>query len=194
MDRLNSVQQKKKESLLVIIPFRSELNKEKLSGQACLSDSFLDLKAPHWRCFTLWENLGKDASCTTSCLDAGGTLATRLNSNDACMGLPPDDMIGILTQTNIQNRIREQPNKWQPIQCCSCVLLFSMLSLREKKGLKKGREKKSGLLHFGIQSPYKVCDWLFRVDFPNFSSLVPVERTRTMACNVVWIDMFRCTL
>lgn len=42
------------------------------------------------------RNLGKDAAChgKTSCLDAGGTLATRLNSNYACMGLPPDDMIG----------------------------------------------------------------------------------------------------
>lgn len=40
------------------------------------------------------------------------------------MGLPPDDMIGILTQTNIQNRIREEPNKWHPIQRCSCVIAF----------------------------------------------------------------------
>lgn len=50
------------------------------------------------RCFTSVRNLRKDASCVhwgrTSCLYAGGTLATRLNSNYACMGLPPDDMIG----------------------------------------------------------------------------------------------------
>lgn len=62
----------------------------------------------------------------TSCLDAGGTLATRLNSNYACMGLPPDDMIGILTQTNIQNRIREKPNTRHLIQRCSCVISFKM--------------------------------------------------------------------
>lgn len=43
------------------------------------------------------------------------------------MGLPPDDMIGILTQTNIQNRIREEPNKWHPIQRCSCVIAFKKI-------------------------------------------------------------------
>lgn len=42
---------------------------------------------------------------------AGGTLLAPFNSNCACMGVPPDDMIGILTQTNIQNRIRMWQHK-----------------------------------------------------------------------------------
>lgn len=97
------------------------------------------------------EKLGeicKLLSGLTSCLDAGGTLATPLNSNYACMGLPPGDMIGILTQTNIQNRIREDPNKRRMIQRCSCVISFTTHS--------------SGLRHSGIQSPCKVfCAMLF---------------------------------
>lgn len=44
------------------------------------------------------------------------------------MGLPPDDMIGILGQTNIQNRIREWPSKRHLIQRCSCVISFKMPS------------------------------------------------------------------
>lgn len=69
-------------------------------GQACLSFplAFLCFIGDAIRCFTSVRNLRKDASCVhrgrTSCLYAGGTLATRLNSNYACMGLPPDDMIG----------------------------------------------------------------------------------------------------
>lgn len=92
---------------------------------------------------------------------AGGTLPTRLNSNYACMGLPPDDMIGILTQTNIQNRIRGETNKWHLIQRCSCVLPFKMPF---------SFFLQSGLLCFSIQSPYKVARRLFQADFPNFNS------------------------
>ncbi|MEQ2204571.1 hypothetical protein XENOCAPTIV_015391, partial [Xenoophorus captivus] len=68
-----------------------------------------DLEGPNHCLFAAWrvshtfprvflpENLGACAlQKQTSCLGAGGTLATRLNSNYACMGLPPDDMIGIL--------------------------------------------------------------------------------------------------
>ncbi len=63
---------------------------------------------------------------------AGGTLVTRLNSNYACMGVPPDDMIGILTQTNIQSRIRKWRDKWLLIRLCPCVLSF--LNAIKRKG------------------------------------------------------------
>ena len=94
----------------------------------------------------------------TSCLCAGGTFATRLNSNDACMGLPPDDMIGILTQTNIQNRISEEPNKRHLIQRCSCVISFRMppLSLSLSPPLFR-----KGLHHVGIQSLWSFAPSFF---------------------------------
>lgn len=50
-----------------------------------------------YKVFYSLRNLGKDASCTQgrpAALMRVVTLATRLNSNYACMGLPPDDMIG----------------------------------------------------------------------------------------------------
>lgn len=101
----------------------------------------------------------------TSCLDAGGTLATRLNSNYACMGLPPDDMIGILTQTDIQNRIREEPNKRHLIQRCSCVISFT-------NAFSPFFPPRSGLHHFGIQSLYKVfAPGFFRPHFPDLNAL-----------------------
>lgn len=87
------------------------------------------------------------------------------------MGLPPDDMIGILTQTNIQNRIREEPNKWHPIQRCSCVIAF----------------KKNGLQRFGIQSLNKVFFFVFFLE-GHFSltstHFVSREKTRIKAREV----------
>lgn len=67
--------------------------------------------------------------------DAGGTLEMHLYSNYACMGVPPDDTIGILTQTNIPNRIRKWRNKWQLIRRCSCVLSF-LNALSRKEALR----------------------------------------------------------
>lgn len=74
----------------------------------------------------------KDGPAASQIGDAGGTLVTRLNSNYACMGVPPDDMIGILTQTNIQSRIRKWRDKWPLIRLCSCVLPF--LNALKRKG------------------------------------------------------------
>lgn len=138
LDSLNSVLQKNQNVLLFLSDSSPLSNKEKSLRQACLSCSslFFPLFIPsrsHWRCFfSLSEKPGERCKLhqgQTSCLGAGGTLATRLNSNYACMGLPPDDMIGILTQTHIQNRIREEPNKRHLIERSSCVISFSMPSL-----------------------------------------------------------------
>lgn len=90
------------------------------------------------------------------------------------MGLPPDDMIGILTQTNIQNRIREEPNKWHPIQRCSCVIAFKKKSLL-----------KSGLQRFGIQSLNKVFFFFLEGHFSLTSThFVSREKTRIKAREV----------
>lgn len=89
-------------------------------------------------------SLTKDGPAASQIGDAGGTLVTRLNSNYACMGVPPDDMIGILTQTNIQSRIRKWRDKWLLIRLCSSVLPF-LNALKRK-----------GLLRFSIQSLNKV--------------------------------------